>query len=450
MVFPGRGIMSKFQKSRYYFCQLKEDFFKSHPHDVLRGMEGGREALLLYIELLLESAGHEGHLLFNDHMPFTPELISAKFQTPIEVVKSSLDLLGMLELVVKTESGELILPKFAKYVGSKTEMADYMANRREKKDEGLQEDKEGITKDNNVINSIENRDKSTENITSASHSPACAGARDASPSSDSAPFDFDWLVTDFEKLDVSRRFMAGRVITREELKAWYDWQNEIGQWKLGGGLAITKANYRKYVSYGIPKIRRMLRERSKGAAVEGGQTLHQITREEFAAYCAKQNEGFSVPQITGEEEEAVWASLVALNYHLLNGQVVTTDNIGYFTRPELKRLREEAEANRQQAEQEDVYEDPLFKKFQEYISWAKEAWQLRERLGDEKIKAMDKYGCLDKVREWAKQGLVPKIEDMHKYTVKDMALKARDRVRRIRAAEKQAKDRKAVQSGAAA
>ena len=443
--------MSKFQKSRYYFCQLKEDFFKSHPHDVLRGMEGGREALLLYIELLLESAGHDGHLLFNDHMPFTPELISAKFQTPIEVVKSSLNLLGMLELVVKTESGELILPKFAKYVGSKTEMADYMANRREKKDEGLQEDKEGITKDNKFINSIENRDKSTENIISASHSPACAGAREdsASPSSDS-PFDLEWFLTDFEKLDVSRRFVAGRPITREELTAWYEWQRDVGQWKLGGGLLINKTNYRKFVMYGIPKIRKALRERSKGAAVEGGQTLHQITREEFAAYCAKQNEGFSVPQITGEEEEAVWASLVALNYHLLNGQVVTTDNIGYFTRPELKRLREEAEANRQQAEQEDVYEDPLFKKFQEYISWAKEAWQLRDRLGDEKIKAMDKYGCLDKVREWAKQGLVPKIEDMHKYTVKDMALKARDRVRRIRAAEKQAKDRKAVQSGAAA
>lgn len=443
--------MSKFQKSRYYFCQFKKDFFKDHPHDVVRSLNGGREAMLLYIELLLESAGHEGHLLFNDHMPFTPELISAKFQTPIEIVERSLEILESVDLVTRDESGELIIKEFHKYVGSRTNMADYMANRESSAGgDGQGEDKKGITKDKNFINSIENRDKSTENITSASHSPACAGARDASPSSGSAPFDFDWLVTDFEKLDVSRRFMAGRVITREELKAWYDWQNEIGQWKLGGGLAITKANYRKYVSYGIPKIRRMLRERSKGAAVEGGQTLHQITREEFAAYCAKQNEGFSVPQITGEEEEAVWASLVALNYHLLNGQVVTTDNIGYFTRPELKRLREEAEANRQQAEQEDVYEDPLFKKFQEYISWAKEAWQLRERLGDEKIKAMDKYGCLDKVREWAKQGLVPKIEDMHKYTVKDMALKARDRVRRIRAAEKQAKDRKAVQSGAAA
>ena len=137
--------MSKFQTSRYYFCQLKEDFFKSHPHDVLRGMEGGREALLLYVELLLESAGHDGHLLFSEHMPFTPELIAAKFQTPIEIVKRSLELLGTLELVVKTESGELILPKFGKYVGSRTNMADYMAARDESKvDGGKGEDKRGI------------------------------------------------------------------------------------------------------------------------------------------------------------------------------------------------------------------------------------------------------------------------------------------------------------------
>ena len=290
---------------------------------------------------------------------------------------------------------------------------------------------------------------------SASHSPACAGAseKDASQSSDSAPFDFDWLVADFEKLDVSRRFMAGRVITREELKAWYDWQNEIGQWKLGGGLAITKTNYRKYVSYGIPKIRRMLRERAatgNGSAAGNGESLHQITREEFAAYCAKQNEGFSVQQITGEEEEAVWASLVALNYHLLNGQIVTTGNIGYFTRPELKRIREEAEARRQQDEQEDVYQDKLFLTFRDNIGDAVQLLKLRERIGLDGIKKMANYVCVTRVEEWAKQGLVPKVEDLHKYSAKDLALKARDKVRRIRAAEREAAARGAAAKGAKA
>ena len=417
------------------------------------------------LRLMAEACSHDGYLLFDDSTPYSTENLARVAGCPIDIFESIFKALKDVNLIEITPKKEVYLCDLEEYVGSETGAAirkrKFRAGKRAEQEESEEDDEGtdgGQAGDNQgtsgepvpkSIRDIEGKSIRGEDI-SASHSPACAGARDASPSSDSAPFDFDWLVTDFEKLDVSRRFMSGRVITREELKAWYDWQNEIGQWKLGGGLAITKTNYRKYVTYGIPKIRRMLRERSKGAAVEGGQTLHQITREEFAAYCAKQNEGFSVPQITGEEEEAVWASLVALNYHLLNGQVVTTDNIGYFTRPELKRLREEAEANRQQAEQEDVYEDPLFKKFQEYISWAKEAWQLRERLGDEKIKAMDKYGCLDKVREWAKQGLVPKIEDMHKYTVKDMALKARDRVRRIRAAEKQAKDRKAAQSGAAA
>ena len=448
--------MSKFQKSRYYFCQFKKDFFKDHPHDVIRSFEGGREAMLLYIELLLESAGHEGHLLFNDHMPFTPELIAAKFQTPIEVVKRSLEILESVEIVTRDESGELILKDFHKYVGSRTNMADYMANREASAGgDGQGEDKKGITKDKKFIKSIENRDKSTENILSASHSPACAGAsaKDASQSSDSAPFDFDWLVADFEKLDVSRRFMSGRQITREELKAWYDWQNEIGQWKLGGGLAITKTNYRKYVSYGIPKIRRMLRERAatgNGAAAGNGESLHQITREEFAAYCAKQNEGFSVPQITGEEEEAVWASLVALNYHLLNGQVVTTGNIGYFTRPELKRIREEAEARRQQDEQEDVYQDKLFLTFRDNIGDAVQLLKLRERIGLDGIKKMANYVCVTRVEEWAKQGLVPKVEDLHKYSAKDLALKARDRVRRIRAAEREAAARGAAAKGAKA
>ena len=434
--------MSKFQKSRYYFCQLKEDFFKSHPHDVLRGMEGGREALLLYIELLLESAGHDGHLLFNDHMPFTPELISAKFQTPIGIVEHSLEVLMSLELIIKTDSGELILPKFAKYVGSKTEMAEYMANWREKKEEGLQKDKGEITKDNNVINSIENRDKSLENRNSASHSLACAGACEApaSPSSDS-PFDLDWFIADFERMDKIQRVSQGKVVTRQELEAWYDWQNNVGQWHLGGGLAITKANYRRYVILAIPKIRRMLRERAAGG--DAGMSLHQITREEFAAYCSKLNEGFSIPQITSEEEEAVWSSLVALNFHLLNGQLVTTGNIGYFTRPELKRIREEAEANRSQEEQEDVYQNPTYRKFVAFFHDSVELLNLKARIGLDGIKRMSSYPCLAQVAAWSKQGLCPNPEDLHKYDVKDLAFKAFDKVRRIQDAEKAAMERNA-------
>lgn len=146
--------MSKFRKQKLYFCQLKADFFKDHPHDILASLPGGREALLLYLELLLESAGHGGHLLFSEDKPFTPELISAKFRTPMEVVNQSLALLEQLELLMWDDNREIILPQFSKYVGCKTneavERAERRANEARRRLEGVKETSERVWRRNDT------------------------------------------------------------------------------------------------------------------------------------------------------------------------------------------------------------------------------------------------------------------------------------------------------------
>ena len=450
---------------KWFKCSMR--LYKSQKMRILREYEFTNDlkenkkmvlmAEAVCLRLMAEACSHDGYLLFDDSTPYSTENLARVAGCPIDIFESIFKALKDVNLIEITPKKEVYLCDLEEYVGSETGAAirkrKFRAGKRAEQEESEEDDEGtdgGQAGDNKgtsgepvpkSIRDIEGKSIRGEDI-SASHSPACAGAREdsASPSSDS-PFDLDWFIADFERMDQFQRISQGKVVTRQELEAWYDWQNNVGQWHLGGGLAITKANYRRYVLLAIPKIRRMLRERAAGG--DAGMSLHQITREEFAAYCSKLNEGFSIPQITSEEEEAVWSSLVALNYHLLNGQLVTTGNIGYFTRPELKRIREEAEANRSQEEQEDVYQNPTYRKFVAFFHDSVELLNLKARIGLDGIKRMASYPCLAQVAAWSKQGLCPNPEDLHKYDVKDLAFKAFDKVRRIQDAEKAAMERNA-------
>lgn len=310
--------MSKFQNSRYYFCQLKEDFFKSHPHDVLRGMEGGREALLLYVELLLESAGHDGHLLFSEHMPFTPELIAAKFQTPIEIVKRSLELLGMLELVIKTESGELILPKFAKYVGSRTNMADYMAAREESKvDGGKGEDKRGINKDKNFINSTEYRVQSTEKKEQHPQppnkkEPKAKSTSTASPRGsvgDGVPSDIAYRPTVEEITKVCRSMLSVHPDHVDGFSRYVVEEGILPDHRPGSIRMYLAPVYRRWVA--------------KGGA---DKQRHRLTREELDAVVSSVN-GSRDEKITEAQKVKFWDFLVMTDWKQSGGEEITKYNV---------------------------------------------------------------------------------------------------------------------------
>ena len=152
---------------KYYWLKLKRDFFKRHDIHILNGMEYGREVVLFYIKLMLESIDHEGELRFSERLPYSNSMLANLTDTPESIVDTSMEVLQDFKLIEIDENGTIILPKVMEMIGFETDWAKKKREYRTQK--GQIEDNErtdrGQTEDNVLPmsdKSIEIRDKRLE------------------------------------------------------------------------------------------------------------------------------------------------------------------------------------------------------------------------------------------------------------------------------------------------
>ena len=152
---------------KYYWLKLKRDFFKRHDIHILNGMEYGREVVLFYIKLMLESIDHEGELRFSERLPYSNSMLANLTDTPESIVDTSMEVLQDFKLIEIDENGTIILPKVMEMIGFETDWAKKKREYRDKK--GQSEDNERTDRgqsEDNVLpmsdTSIEIRDKSIE------------------------------------------------------------------------------------------------------------------------------------------------------------------------------------------------------------------------------------------------------------------------------------------------
>ena len=128
---------------KYYWLKLKCDFFKRHDIRIIQGMDNGREIVLFYIKLLLESIDHEGALRFSEEKPYTNGMLATLLETPLDIVELAMNTLSDFGLVKISEDKTIFLPKLASMVGYETEWARQKKEYRERK---------GQSKDNEKTN----------------------------------------------------------------------------------------------------------------------------------------------------------------------------------------------------------------------------------------------------------------------------------------------------------
>ena len=154
---------------KYYWLKLKRDFFKRHDIHILNGMEYGREIVLFYIKLMLESVDHEGELRFSERLPYSNKMLANLTDTPESLVDTSMDILQDFKLIDIDENGTIILPKVMEMIGSASDTDEarrskrYRERQKAKRDETSQENVTGDTDDvTEQHESIEIRDKRLE------------------------------------------------------------------------------------------------------------------------------------------------------------------------------------------------------------------------------------------------------------------------------------------------
>lgn len=138
---------------KYYWLKLKEDFFEEDTLQWLEEQEHGTEYCLFYLKLCLKSLKTNGLLIRTVGqmlIPYDAKKLSEITRTNIDTVKVAMELFKGIGLVQILENGGIFLTELQNMVGSETNKAQIMRNKREK-DKKL---KEGNKEGNNVTSML--------------------------------------------------------------------------------------------------------------------------------------------------------------------------------------------------------------------------------------------------------------------------------------------------------
>ena len=119
-------------EKKYYWLKLKRDFFKRHDIRIIEEMPNGKEYLLFYLKLLVESIDHEGALRFSDTIPYNEQMLSVITNTNVDIVRSALKLLDSLRLVEIKDDQTIYMEEVQRMIGSESWSADRVRKYREK------------------------------------------------------------------------------------------------------------------------------------------------------------------------------------------------------------------------------------------------------------------------------------------------------------------------------
>ena len=103
---------------KYYWLKLKRDFFKRHDIRIIEEMPNGKEYLLFYLKLLVESIDHEGELRFSDTIPYNEQMLSVITNTNIDVVRSAMKLFVELKMIEVQDDATIYMAEVNKLIGS--------------------------------------------------------------------------------------------------------------------------------------------------------------------------------------------------------------------------------------------------------------------------------------------------------------------------------------------
>lgn len=133
---------------KFYWLKLKRDFFKRHDIRIVEEMENGKDYILFYLKLLLESVDHEGHLRFSETIPYNEKMLSVVTNTNIDIVRSAMKLFTELNMMEVLDDSTIFMTEVTKLIGSETATAERMRRSRSRQ--------KALAECNNVTNESDN------------------------------------------------------------------------------------------------------------------------------------------------------------------------------------------------------------------------------------------------------------------------------------------------------
>jgi predicted phage replisome organizer len=153
------------ESKKYYWLKLKRDFFKRHDIRIVESMPNGKDYILFYLKLLLESIDHEGTLRFSETIPYNEQMLSVVTNTNIDIVRSAMKIFIELNMMSICDDQTIYMNEVDKLIGSAVDNdnANRVRRCREKKKQiALQNVTDGITNCNESKSKEKEIDKETD------------------------------------------------------------------------------------------------------------------------------------------------------------------------------------------------------------------------------------------------------------------------------------------------
>ena len=119
-------------EKKYYWLKLRRDFFKRHDVRIIEEMPNGKDYVLFYLKLLLESIDHEGELRFSEAIPYNEQMLSVITNTNIDIVKSAMAIFTELNMVEIYDDRTIYMNEVQRLIGSETAGAERVRQHRKK------------------------------------------------------------------------------------------------------------------------------------------------------------------------------------------------------------------------------------------------------------------------------------------------------------------------------
>ena len=121
------------ENRRYYWLQLKDDFFNSKEMKLMRKLPGGEEITIIYLKMMLASLAEQGKLYFEGLAEDIAEELSLIIDEDPEAIRLTLMFLTKKKLLTKSDNYQFNLEQVPEMVGSETASARRSRKHRETK-----------------------------------------------------------------------------------------------------------------------------------------------------------------------------------------------------------------------------------------------------------------------------------------------------------------------------
>jgi uncharacterized phage protein (TIGR02220 family)/predicted phage replisome organizer len=151
------------EKTRYWL-KLEKGFLDSKYIKVIKNMPNGKEYILFYLALMLESIESVGHLKFTELVPYDEHMLSALTDTNVDIVRSAMKIFKELGIVTILNDGTIFLPDVPRLTGKESDSAERVRLFRARKNQQALQCNTDVTiyNDNKEKQSIKHNEQSKE------------------------------------------------------------------------------------------------------------------------------------------------------------------------------------------------------------------------------------------------------------------------------------------------